>query len=757
MVSGKYCFDEESFSEETFDVGTFLENYRTRNPMETIYQDLKQFQAALENQLVSIIDKDYAEFLQLSSKLKDVDEAVSSVRAPILVVIDRVDDVQHTMKALHSKIQRHLQMADDLHQQKKDLQLSIEISQKLLLLEDLLQIELQLQCDDKTLELSLGGQNRPLDLDEDSDIEFENFEQVKNSLFVANTVESCAKLERAAQIFIQLDLELIKVTHLDTFQNAEKRLAVIEETLLHRLETEFTTEIFPDTFYDRDHAFSAVTLSFLLRAYVLLNKSRIPEEMITRLIVQPFIEEHLTRSKLDGRIRGSCEGIAHIYESILHFITSKFSATLALPICQVDSKCSVDILGNAIWKPIQEHLSTKHEVIFQAADSWRFHQCYTMSMRFLADVEDRFCTSEIVKIRFRSHESVVQFKEKWNIEVYFQLQAVKLASSLEKSIGIKRDNLTFSDAQNSTICSDGALGLTFESSKCLWQAMHDCWSDHTFLAPLLSSFCKLCVQLLTYYIDIWTEPLLTTVAEINNGSVVDIDAMSLVVLPSYEDVLFAASDFHLLHEKISNDLQSIVESRICAFIDDNHAFVIDLFQEPLASLANLEASCWSTAVTNVIADCKKVLPAIRTVKGQYQMTNKPSPSTPSSYISNIVRPIQEFFRTWGVYFDVDKKQNLLQAIVEEVCNFYLTLSLELLRSASELEESLRSRKLQRRLGSSSNRGNNVITDTEKMRMQLLLDLKAMEREVVALGLNVQRCEVLQAATCKLSESNYSRI
>lgn len=47
---GKYCFDAEAFAEPEFDLSSFLEDCRARHPMETIHQDLKQFQTALENQ-----------------------------------------------------------------------------------------------------------------------------------------------------------------------------------------------------------------------------------------------------------------------------------------------------------------------------------------------------------------------------------------------------------------------------------------------------------------------------------------------------------------------------------------------------------------------------------------------------------------------------------------------------------------------------------------------------------------------------------
>ncbi|GMF16877.1 unnamed protein product [Phytophthora fragariaefolia] len=612
MVLGKFCFEEEAFSAEGFEVGAFLEGCRARSPMETIHQDLKQFQTALENQLVAIINEDYAEFLQLSSRLKGVDEAVSG------------------QAALQGKIHAQLHSADELQQREKDLQLSIKVSEKLLLLEDLLEIESPADSDDYELERG------PVDSDDDSDDEFDNFERVKKSLNATSAAEGCAKLERAVQIFVQLDLEFTTGMHIATIQREEKRLAVIEETLLRRLETEFATEIFPDTFYNREHAISSLTLSYLLRAYVLLQKSHIPEEMIGRLLVQPYAEETLTRGKLDGRVRGSCEGLPQIYESIMDFITSKFAGTLALPVCQGEPKCSVDILGNAIWKPLQELLSSKHGVIFQAADPERFHQSYTTSMRFLTDVEERFCKSESMKSRFRSHESVVEFKEKWNIDVYFQLRASQLASSLEKSFGTKREESTASDS--ASVIDKSAL--VFESSKRLWQAMQDCWSDHIFLTPLLPSFCKLCVQLFAYYIEIWKEPLLNAVALLNSGTKVDFSVIPLYLLSNEEDILFAGSDFHLLY--------------------------------------------------------------------------------------------QQFLEKWGIHFDTAKRHKLLLSIVEEVCDVYSILSSELLRSALELEESLKSRKLQRHSGSSSTLTNNSVSDTEKMRMQLLLDLEEIQRCVIVM-------------------------
>lgn len=51
MGLSKYCFDVDAFAADEFSVAAFLEECRTRNPMETIHQDLRDFQTSLENQV----------------------------------------------------------------------------------------------------------------------------------------------------------------------------------------------------------------------------------------------------------------------------------------------------------------------------------------------------------------------------------------------------------------------------------------------------------------------------------------------------------------------------------------------------------------------------------------------------------------------------------------------------------------------------------------------------------------------------------
>lgn len=90
-------------------------------------------------------------------------------------------------------------------------------------------------------------------------------------------------------------------------------------------------------------------------------------------------------------------------------------------------------------------------------------------------------------------------------------------------------------------------------------------------------------------------------------------------------------------------------------------------------------------------------------------------------------PVASFLDKWGLRLEGGKKQTFLQSVMKEVCDTYSSLSTDLLRSAMELEESLKSRKLQRHTSSRAAVGGESLSDTEKMRLQLLLDLQEMQR------------------------------
>ena len=73
-----------------------------------------------------------------------------------------------------------------------------------------------------------------------------------------------------------------------------------------------------------------------------------PEDMVGRLLVQPLLDTTMTRARLDGRSRGSCEGLGSIYTAILEFVSKTLGGVLALPVCQGPTKNCVDLLTQSV-------------------------------------------------------------------------------------------------------------------------------------------------------------------------------------------------------------------------------------------------------------------------------------------------------------------------------------------------------------------------------------------------------------------------
>lgn len=65
----RFCFAREDFLRENFDVDEFISACRRRVTLETLHDDLTVHYKALKNAMMELINKDYADFVSLSSSL----------------------------------------------------------------------------------------------------------------------------------------------------------------------------------------------------------------------------------------------------------------------------------------------------------------------------------------------------------------------------------------------------------------------------------------------------------------------------------------------------------------------------------------------------------------------------------------------------------------------------------------------------------------------------------------------------------------
>uniref|UniRef100_A0A673FYF1 Conserved oligomeric Golgi complex subunit 2 n=1 Tax=Sinocyclocheilus rhinocerous TaxID=307959 RepID=A0A673FYF1_9TELE len=77
------CFDKDEFMKDDFDVDKFVADCRKRVQLEEMREDLEQYYRLLKTAMVELINKDYADFVNLSTNLVGMDKALNQLSVPL--------------------------------------------------------------------------------------------------------------------------------------------------------------------------------------------------------------------------------------------------------------------------------------------------------------------------------------------------------------------------------------------------------------------------------------------------------------------------------------------------------------------------------------------------------------------------------------------------------------------------------------------------------------------------------------------------
>lgn len=73
----EFIFQESEFEEVSFDAQQFVSKYRRVTSLESLRHQLRQCADGLKNQLYAIINKDYKDFINIATKVYQLDTASS--------------------------------------------------------------------------------------------------------------------------------------------------------------------------------------------------------------------------------------------------------------------------------------------------------------------------------------------------------------------------------------------------------------------------------------------------------------------------------------------------------------------------------------------------------------------------------------------------------------------------------------------------------------------------------------------------------
>ncbi|KAF8569212.1 hypothetical protein P879_05918 [Paragonimus westermani] len=375
---------------------------------------------------------------------------------------------------------------------------------------------------------------------------------------------------------------------------------------------------------------------------------------------------------------------------------------------------------------------------------------YTTSRSFVNTLETRIQSNKQLQA-FRNHPAYQQFFNKWSLPVYFQIRFQEIAGSLEQAI---QGGLT--SARSSK--EDCLLHVT----EVLLAQLQRCWADGVFLQSVRHRFMKLTLQLLSRY-AVFVESQLQTSKICKETT--DLDNTSP---PNLDLLIYLLIDCHRVSVYVRTELPNIILSALGSAISGgepgtSHAdWLEDCLEEsaqhllavvkPLDEIilviterddpqvrprAAVLAVVWFKFLSEeATRACMSASRQLMDVPRQYRRTNRTLPTTPSGYVSTMVRPLSHLAEL-GQKTSSENARDALAVLVckciEQVTKAYVGQLTELLNSVKKMEDSLRKlREARRGTPTTTQTAINtagVYSDDDKIRHQLYLDSCAFRDEI----------------------------
>uniref|UniRef100_A0A6I8NZM3 Conserved oligomeric Golgi complex subunit 2 n=2 Tax=Ornithorhynchus anatinus TaxID=9258 RepID=A0A6I8NZM3_ORNAN len=396
--------------------------------------------------MVELINKDYADFVNLSTNLVGMDKALNQLSVPLGQLREEVLSLKSSVSEGIRAIDEQMSKQDDIRRKKMCVLRLIQVIRSVEKIEKILHSQ---------------GPNQA------------------SSLEGSSPLLTGQILERIATEFNQLQFHAVQSKGMPLLDKVRPRIAGITAMLQQSLEGLLLEGL---------QTSNVDIVRHCLRTYATIDKTRDAEALVGQVLVKPYIDEVI----VEPLVQAHPKGLQAMYGKLLEFVphhcrllrevtggTSSSERGNSVP--------GYDFLVNSVWPEIVRGLEERLPWLFNPGNPDSFHERYTVSMDFVRRFE-RQCGSQASVKRLRAHSSYHSFNNKWNLPVYFQIRFREIAAGLERAL------------------SDGLEEAPAGSSYCLlathvtWASVTRCWSDELFLPLLAPRLWKLTLQILARFV-----------------------------------------------------------------------------------------------------------------------------------------------------------------------------------------------------------------------------------------------------------------
>ncbi|XP_076757318.1 conserved oligomeric Golgi complex subunit 2 isoform X1 [Xylocopa sonorina] len=322
------CFSETDFIQENFNVDTFLQEHRKNTKLETMRDDLGVYLKLLRSAMIDLINRDYTDFVNLSSNLIGLDKAINDLQTPLGQLKEEVMQVRQTLDDEIMTITHNISENERIRDNKQSVYSLQHVYTSLNKLSSIISLKAFLESPNK------------IDI-----------------------------LEQAAGEFNQLQFHVSRCK-LNIINEKQKDAERLEQSYMTYL-----NEFFLACIQEKN----SVLLIRCLKIYITLDKIRDAENLVRKEIVDPLIRSVINIENLQMDLLG----LQNMYNKLLNILSVELKQLLDITL--YPNRLSVkgyNFLVNSFWIDVEEKIEEYIKCIFAPGDPVLFHMVNKKKAKF---------------------------------------------------------------------------------------------------------------------------------------------------------------------------------------------------------------------------------------------------------------------------------------------------------------------------------------------------------------------------------------
>nr|XP_034193274.1 conserved oligomeric Golgi complex subunit 2 [Osmia lignaria] len=672
------CFSELDFIQQNFNVDTFLQEHRKNTKLETMRDDLGIYLKLLRSAMIDLINRDYTDFVNLSSNLIGLDKAINNLQTPLGQLKEEIMQIRQTLDDEIIVISHNVNDCEKLREYKKSI-FSLQYI-------------------------------------------YNSFNKLSNTLSLNTFLESTVKidiLEQIAAEFSQLQFYMSRCK-LDIINDKQKEYEKLEQTYMTYL-----NELFLASLQERNSDF----LIRCLRIYVTLDKISDAENLIRKEVVSPLVHSAISIENLQT----NSLGLQDIYDRLLNILNVELELLLDITskVSAEKRRVQFDFVVNSFWIEVEEKMEQYIKCVFAPGDPVLFHSRYIATLKFLEKLEDK-CLSHEPYVALKENPQYKRFLIKWNLPVYFQIRFQEIASAVE----------TVLTEPISPACVKGTLEtftqkhFSLHATYIIAINIQRIWSKDVYLSQLFHRFWKFTLQICARY-QMWIHRALkevwTVENEVNNPNKAEHSTRLNFLICLYEDVKKFVAASSLLLNMIQSKLERTTE-KILKLLKG--CTILDSFDETIKNLETILPQITEEIVNELLKQSVVHLKQVSDIPRLFRRTKRDIPTKPCAYVKNSLIFLINFHREYNEVL-LDDVNRWLELALSSLTKHYLASVTDVLTSVQKTEESLRRlKKIRDKSTGSFSSEAQGISDDEKIRIQLQVDVQAYANMITEMEISI---------------------